>query len=82
MIPDILPPTVLTTMEFMMIKVLTCLWVMEDVDIGILRPATLSLGITEVIDTLSNTTLCGHKYLHIHVLLNNWITLIDDMYIY
>ena len=31
------------TMVFMIIKFLECLWVMENVDIGILRPVTLPL---------------------------------------
>ena len=26
-------------------------------------------------DPLSNTTLCGHRYLHIHMFLKTWITL-------
>ena len=34
------------------------------------------------LDSLSNTTLRGCGYLHIHVLLNIWLTLADDLYMY
>ena len=34
------------------------------------------------LDPLSNSTWRGCGYLHIHVLLNRWITLADDLYIY
>ena len=33
-------------------------------------------------DPLSNKTLRGRGYLHSHVLLNNWLTLADDLYMY
>ena len=33
-------------------------------------------------DPLSNTTFCGRRYLHIHVLLNSWLTLADYLYMY
>ena len=39
-------------MEFLTTKVLKFLWVMDDVDIGILRPATFPLAIVEVIIVL------------------------------
>ena len=48
-IPAIIPPTVVTTMKFMMTNFLKYLLVMEDVDIGILRSATLPLVTIEVI---------------------------------
>ena len=48
MIPAIIPPTVVTTMPLLKKKVLKCLWVMKYVDIGLLRPDTLPLVITEV----------------------------------
>ena len=43
--PVIIPTTIIMTMVFLMIKVFECLWVMEGVDIGFLRPATLPLEI-------------------------------------
>ena len=46
---DILPPTIVTTMLFLVIKVLKYLCVMEDTEIGLLRPATLPLAIAEFI---------------------------------
>ena len=39
-IPDILLSTILLTMVLQRMKVLKCLWVMEDIDIDILIPAT------------------------------------------
>ena len=33
-------------------------------------------------DPLSKTTYCGCGYLLIHVLLNNWLTMADDLLIY
>ena len=33
-------------------------------------------------DIFSNNNLCGHRYLHIHVLLNIWLTLADDLSMY
>ena len=48
MIPDIILPTVVTTMPFLKKKVLKCLWVMKYMDIGLLRPDTIPLVITEV----------------------------------
>ena len=48
-IPAIIPPTILTNIVFPMIKVLKFLWVMEDVGIGLLRPANITLAIAEFI---------------------------------
>ena len=42
--PSIIPPTIVTTIGFMITEVLKCLWVMEAVDIGILMPATVTLA--------------------------------------
>ena len=47
--PAILPPTILITMVFLMMELLNCLWVMEDVDIGLYMPSTLHLAIMEFI---------------------------------
>ena len=47
--PAILPPTIVTKMVFLMMKVFKCLWVMEDVEIGLLRKSTLPLSIVEFI---------------------------------
>ena len=47
--PAITPPTILTTMVFMMMEFLECLGVMEDMDLGLKWPATISLKITEFI---------------------------------
>ena len=47
-ITAIIPPTVVTTMKFMMKQFFQCLWLMEDVCIGLLIPATLPLLIVEV----------------------------------
>ena len=49
MIPDILPPTGITKMEFLMMKVLKCLRVMEDMDMGFLRPSTIPLVIADIL---------------------------------
>ena len=38
-IPGTLPPTIVITMVSLMVEVLECLWLMEDVDIGLQRPA-------------------------------------------
>ena len=48
MIPYIILPTVVTTMPFLKKKVLKCIWVMKYMDIGLLRPDTIPLVITEV----------------------------------
>ena len=45
-IPDIIHPTIITMMVFVMMKFLKFLQVMEYIDIGLLRPATLPLAIT------------------------------------
>ena len=51
MIPAIIPTTVsMMDVEFPKMKVLKCLWVMIDVDVGLLRLATLPQVITEVVD--------------------------------
>ena len=47
--PAIIPPTIVTTMEFLMMELLKCLWVMENVDRGLLRSATLPLAIADFI---------------------------------
>ena len=38
-----IPPNIVTKMIFMTMEVLQCMQVMEDVDIGLLRPATFPL---------------------------------------
>ena len=48
MIPYIILPTVVTTMPSLKKKVLKCIWVMKYMDIGLLRPDTIPLVITEV----------------------------------
>ena len=45
----ILPPTIVMTMVFIMMNILECLQVMEDVDVGLLIPPTLALAILEFI---------------------------------
>ena len=57
--PSIITPTVITTMKCLNKKVLKCLWTMKEVDIGILRPATINQVISEVtgIGILRPTTL-------------------------
>ena len=45
----IINSTIVTMMVFLMMKLLKCLRVMEDVDIGLLRPVTLHLVIAEFI---------------------------------
>ena len=47
--PVIIPPNIVTTMTFLMIRVLKCLQVMEDVDKGLLIPVTLPLSIADSI---------------------------------
>ena len=42
--PVILPPTIVTTSVFLMMKFLKGLSVVEDVDVGRLQPATLTLA--------------------------------------
>ena len=50
--PVILHTTIVTTMVFLMMKLLNCLQVMEYLDIDILIPATLLLSIMEFIIVL------------------------------
>ena len=45
----IIPPTVVTTIKFLNKKLLKCLRLIKDVEIGILIPAALPIVITEVI---------------------------------
>ena len=40
----------MTNMKFLKKKVLKCLWVMKDADIGLLRPATIPQLTAEVVD--------------------------------
>ena len=47
--PAILPPTIITRMIFVIMKVLNYLQVTEDVGIGLLIRANLTLAITEFI---------------------------------
>ena len=47
---DILPPTIVMTVVFLMTKVLKFIQVMEDLDIGILKPTTLPQVITDLMD--------------------------------
>ena len=51
--PSILTPTIATTMVLLIMKVLKYLRVTEDVDIGLLIPATLPLTITEFITVVN-----------------------------
>ena len=44
-IPYILPPTIVMSMVFMMMKVLKCLKVMLEVYIGLLKPETINITI-------------------------------------
>ena len=48
-IPSVIPLAIVMTMLFMMMKLLECLKLMEDVDIGLLRPSTLPIKIVEFI---------------------------------
>ena len=48
-IPDIIIPAIVMMIEFMMMKVLESLQVMEYVEIGILRPDTLTITIVDFI---------------------------------
>ena len=41
--PDIIHPTIVMVMVFLMMKVLECLQVIEDVDKGLLIPANIPL---------------------------------------
>ena len=62
LIPAIILTTFIATMKFLMKKVLRCLWVMEYMDIGILRTATLYLVITDVIIAVIMAEVdLGHK---------------------
>ena len=47
--PANIPLAVVTMMKIIMLKVFKCIWLMEDVYIGILRPFTIALIISEVI---------------------------------
>ena len=38
----ICPPIIVMTMVFLMMKLLECLWVMEEVDLGLKIPATIN----------------------------------------
>ena len=49
MIPAIIPPTAVTKMKFLKKKVLECLQATKDMEIGLLKPATTPLVISEVI---------------------------------
>ena len=60
--PAIFPPTVVKMMKFLMKKSLKCIWVMEGMYIGVLRPATLILVIMEVIIVVMSVEVdLGHK---------------------
>ena len=60
--PDIIPPTIVTTMEFLMEKVLKCLQVVEYVDTDLLRSATLPLAIAYIITVVMFVEVnLGHK---------------------
>ena len=48
-IPAIIPPTIIITLVFLMMEVLECLRVMEDMDLVLNRPATLTISIMEFI---------------------------------
>ena len=48
-IPAILLTTTVMTMVFLMIKVLECLWVIGDVDMGLLGLANITIAIVEFI---------------------------------
>ena len=48
-ITDILLPIIVMTMLFIMMEVFECLWVTEDVDLGLNRSAILPLAIMEFI---------------------------------
>ena len=50
--PDILPPTIIMTMVSVIMKVLKYLQVMEDVNIGILIPATIPIVKLEFITAM------------------------------
>ena len=41
----ICPPIIVMTMVFLMMKLLECLWVMEEVDLGLKIPATINPSI-------------------------------------
>ena len=56
-IPAIIPLTIVTTIVFLMTKVLKCLRVMENMDIGILRISTLPLAITDFIIAVTTREL-------------------------
>ena len=56
-IPAINPTTIATTMVFLMTKVLECLWVMEDVEIGLVRPSTIPISIAEFIIVVTMVAL-------------------------
>ena len=45
--PDIINPIIVTMMVSLMMKVLKCMGMMEDVDIGLVRPAYLPLTIAK-----------------------------------
>ena len=49
MIPEILPPTVVRKIKSLKKKLFNCIRVMKYMDIGLLKPATLSLLIAEVV---------------------------------
>ena len=60
--PAIIPPTIVTAVEFLMKKVLKFRRMIEDVGICLLRPATLITKIAEVITVANMAEVdLGHK---------------------
>ena len=48
-VPVISSPTIIMSMLFLMMELLDCFWVTEEVDLGHKRPGTLNLEIVEFI---------------------------------
>ena len=61
--PAIINSTTLTTVVFMIMKVLECLRVTEDLDIGLLSPATLPLAIAEFIILVIKVVKMAYGYI-------------------
>ena len=67
-IQEIIPPTIVTMIIFPTLQVLKCIWVMEDVDIGLVIPATLTISI---MDFLVEVDICIKRTGTLHIAIMN-----------
>ena len=66
-IPSICPPILVTTMVFMIMKVLECLRVMEDVAISLKRLASIIIATVEFIVMVNKAVMMGEVYIGLKI---------------